>query len=303
MMSQFETILVVAALDRRDATSLIHAARLAQIVPAKRVHVVHVEPIGDDFETLSTPEYELDDRLRALLDGHRGQFPAATELRTAVRHGSRVTALVKLSAECSADVVVACRRPYDEHDALSDAIVQLGWKLPCSLLVVPEGMEQANERILVPFDFSNHSLAALAAAVAIARATPQASLTIQHVVSVPIGYYRAGHSYEEFAASMKARAEESWEKLRPTLPLDGVPLTVRFDDGDSIPRTICDAAGELDASLIVAGSHGRTRPAGAVLGHVADGIGARTTRPFLCVKKKGEVVTLLHALLQLYEFE
>jgi hypothetical protein len=49
--------------------------------------------------------------------------------------------------------------------------------------------------------------------------------------------------------------------------------------------------------------NGRTGPAGVLLGHVAEMICAKSTRPLLCVKKKGEVVNFLHGLLQLFEME
>ena len=44
-------------------------------------------------------------------------------------------------------------------------------------------------------------------------------------------------------------------------------------------------------------------PLGVLLGHVTDTVCDRTARSVLCVKRKGEVVNLLHALLQLLEFE
>jgi hypothetical protein len=37
--------------------------------------------------------------------------------------------------------------------------------------------------------------------------------------------------------------------------------------------------------------------------HVAEMICAKSTRPLLCVKKKGEVVNFLHGLLQLFDME
>jgi nucleotide-binding universal stress UspA family protein len=152
-------------------------------------------------------------------------------------------------------------------------------------------------------DFSEHAREALDVACAIAQFMPGATVTVQHTYEVPLGWHKIGHSYEEFAAIMKGHAERHWNELLPTVNTRGVPCTVRFDLGEKVPKTILAVADEIDANLVVMGSHGRTRPAAFLLGHVADTVCARTARPVLCVKRKGEVVNCLHALLQFFDFE
>jgi nucleotide-binding universal stress UspA family protein len=78
---------------------------------------------------------------------------------------------------------------------------------------------------------------------------------------------------------------------------------MRYAAGDEVPRKIADEADALDAGLIVVASHGRTQPAALVLGHVADAVCRKTTRPMLCIKRKGEVVNLIQAIAQLYEWD
>ena len=43
-MNRYQTILVNAALDDRDATTFRHAARFAQAAESKTVYVAHVRP-------------------------------------------------------------------------------------------------------------------------------------------------------------------------------------------------------------------------------------------------------------------
>lgn len=171
------------------------------------------------------------------------------------------------------------------------------------MFVVPAAGAPKCRRVLIAVDFSEHSREALAEACALVRATPGASLTALHVYDVPLGWHKSGRTYEEFAALLRGHAEEHWDAFRASVPMEDVSWTVRFDLGAKIPKTTLAAADEIDADLIVVGSHGRTRAAGMLLGHVADTVCARTSRPVLCVKRKGEVVTLLHALLQVYELE
>ncbi|HND54607.1 MAG TPA: universal stress protein [Pirellulaceae bacterium] len=304
-MSNMETILVATALDRRDATTLRHTARLAHVYHPKTIVIAHVEPPLDLPATVGPPatptgDATIEARLHRLIEEHRGSFPTSTQLQFVIRYGARVPELLQLATERSADLLVLSRRPRDEHDALSDAVVKLEWKSPCSVVIVPDETPASYERILVACDFSPHSLEAVRAAADIARATPGSQLTIQHVHSLPGAAIMAGRSSSELSAIMREEAQQQWNKLAASLDLGELRYSLRFDESDSVPRAVTAAASELDAQLIVVGSHGRSTTAGALLGHVADTVCARTTRPFLCVKRKGEVVSLIQSLLGLY---
>lgn len=225
----------------------------------------------------------------------------AASIQPVIRYGARVSELVQIAAERKADLLVLGRRPRDEHDAVSDAVVKLEWKSPCSVLIVPEEFPATCERILVACDFSEHSREALELAAAIARVTPNGSLVVQNVFSMPTAPYLAGRSVSEFTEMLRETARQRWSEFLPAASLDGVRFTLRLDESDNVPRAITQAAIDVDAQLIVVGSHGLSPRAGALLGHVADAVCARTTRPFLCVKRKGEVVNLLQALIGLYD--
>jgi nucleotide-binding universal stress UspA family protein len=299
-MQASPTILAAVAFDRRDATVLRHAAKLASLFQARSVLAVHVAPPLD-----TVPARALEEKLARLLDEHRGLMPPATKLEAVVRHGNRVNELVQLAAESKADCLVLGRRPRDEHDALSDAVRKLQWKAPCSVMVVPEGAAADYPRVLAACDFSEHSRDALRVAAVIRRAAPQGALTVEHVFALPSLPHLAGRSVDEFIEIQRSEAKKRWFEFllagpSPN-PLEGVEHAIRFDESEQVPRAVARAAIETDADLIVVGSHGLTPRAGGLLGHVADGVAALTVRPYLCIKRKGEVVDLLQALLGLYE--
>jgi nucleotide-binding universal stress UspA family protein len=308
-MNRYQTIIVAAALDDRDATTLRHAARFAQAAQSKTVCLTHVapsfdlpQPVGEQHPELARPvDEEIELRLKATLAAQSGLFPPATHVHCDVRQGSLVPELVRLAAQKSADLVCVGRLPRADHDPLSDAVVKIVREAPCSVFVVPAGVEPQYERILVSVDFSDRCCETLDVAAAVAACTPGASLIVQHVYTVPTGYHKTGRTYEDFALSMKGLAERQWAELVPKIDFRGVPWSVRFDLGDRVPKNILAVADKVDAQLIVMGSHGRTRPSAVLLGHAADSVCSRTMRPFLCVKRKGEVVHLLHALLELFE--
>jgi nucleotide-binding universal stress UspA family protein len=310
-VKRYQTIVVAAALDDRDATTLRHAARFAQAAASKAVYAAHIIPSFDLPAEVAEKQPELvlpvdemiEGRLRATVEGQRSLFPAGTNVQCVARQGSLVPELIRLAAQKSADLFCLGCRPPQDNDLLSESAMRLVRKVPCSVFVVPPGVEPHYERILVPVDFSDHSREALEVACAIAQSMPGASVTVQHTYEVPLGWHKSGHSYDEFAAIMKGHAERHWNMLLPKVNFRGVPWSVRFDLGDKVPQTILQVADEIDSNLVVMGSHGRTRPAAFLLGHVADKVCATTARPVLCVKRKGEVVNFLHAMLQFFEFE
>lgn len=303
-MASVNTIVVAVALDRRDETTMRYAARVADLLHARAVIVAHVTPSSEEVAsgvpTAANVEGTPEERLQRLIDHHRGRFPTATQVQPAVRRGRLVGELVRLSVERSADLLVLGRRPRDEHDAVSDAIVKLEWKSPCSILVVPDYSTPVFERILAPCDFSEHSREALECAIALAREARDAAIVVQHVFTLPPLAIMSGRSVADFAAIERERAEQQWREFSATIDFASVRHSLRFDESDSIPLAIRQAAADEDAQLIVVGSHGRTRAAGMLLGHVADAVCAATTRPFLCVKRKGEIVGLLETLLSMY---
>lgn len=305
-MNPYHTILVGFALDDRDRTSFRHAAILAKATNAETLiaaHVYRTTRAALPSEAMDALKTDFEEQLRAAVEGERSHLPENVKVETLVREGSPAAELARLAAQTSADLLVLGRQGGASADLLSEMALQLVRKAPCSVFLVPPQAETRYRRILVPLDFSDHSLMALEAAVALARSQPSAALTLQHTYDVPLGWHKSGHSHAEFAARIKKNAEERWAKLVTEVDLGGVDVTIRFDLGDNIPQTILQVSDEMNADLIVMGSHGRTWPAEVLLGHAADIVCSRTTRPILCVKKKGEVVNLLKALLQMFEFQ
>lgn len=310
-MNRFQNLLLATALDDRDASTFRHAARLAHIANPHTVYVAHVTPsfelppdvIDQDPQTVIPVDEDVQRNLETMLAGHKALFPGGTTFHAVAREGSLVPELVRLTSQKSVDLFCLGRRPQEDQHQLSDSAMRLARKVPCSVLIVPPGFEPEYRRILVPMDFSEHSVEALKVACAIARATPGSTVTVLHGYEVPLGWHKSRYTYEEFAGIIKRHAESTWNQLLPTIDTSGVALTARFELSKHIPGTIQNIANELDASLIVLGAHGRTQPAAFLLGHVADLVCERTTRPVLCVKPKGEVVNLLHALLQFFEIE
>jgi nucleotide-binding universal stress UspA family protein len=132
--------------------------------------------------------------------------------------------------------------------------------------------------ILVPSDFSAHSEAALRRAVEFAKAFG-AKIHLLHSYAVPV----QGVMPYDFAVpdgvwdGIREAAESKLEELRQTVVSEGPEATVEVSP--VIPsEAILAVAREIDADLIVMGTHGHTGLKHALLGSVAE----RTVRLAPC---------------------
>lgn len=145
------------------------------------------------------------------------------------------------------------------------------------------------QTLLVPYDFSVHSAAALETAAALAKRLP-ARLHLLHVLEEPSVTYpslatgvvtpgglpveirdAAASALEDVIAGMKADDPQA-------------TAVARVVEAPSISQGIVECARELDADLIVMGTHGRTGMRHAFLGSVAERTLRQADCPVLTVK-------------------
>ena len=305
-MQRYKTIVTAAAMDGRDITTLKHASRIARAAASEKVVIAHV-----------TRESELPPELAAKIPGHEGPSPEKTVARlkehlgeavklfaesTAVeycaRKGSIQMELARLATEVKADLVAFTRLAQDPQDPVGDLALKVLRGSPCSTLILPADSKPEYERVLVAVDFSRHSRETLDVAFALSSTAKHPLVTILHVVPLPEGQGGARKPAKGIAAAAKKYAEKQLEDIRESVNTRGIPWKTRFDVSADVPAAIVSVANEIDADLIVMSSHGRTQANMPILGHVTETVCSLTSRPLFCVKKPGEVVGLLKALLQ-----
>jgi len=148
-------------------------------------------------------------------------------------------------------------------------------------------------------DFSEISMDALEVAVALALAAELKEIHCLHVYNVPLGYYKTGKSYEEFAEIMKGHAEKNLQEFMKEVDLKGLTLTPIFKLEKKEYKGIEEVIEEHEIYLLVIGARGRRAGAGVMLGSVTEHLIRTTTIPLLAVKRKGTGMSLLEALLKL----
>jgi nucleotide-binding universal stress UspA family protein len=143
--------------------------------------------------------------------------------------------------------------------------------------------------VVVPFDFSAHGTAALKKAVNLVETSDQ--IHALHVLPFMIPTEPGVVWATVDDASRIQHALENMAEAIPEQEYGKVCLDVRLGDPGQV---IADRAEELNAELIVIGSHGRTGLTRLVLGSVAERVTRLSHCPVLVVKIEPEKVSAAH---------
>jgi nucleotide-binding universal stress UspA family protein len=118
-------------------------------------------------------------------------------------------------------------------------------------------------------------------------------MTLLHVWSPPAAYLadafgdparRGGPSLAQLEQLSIGRAREIGDQGQELAAALGLDVEVRLERNDStVWRTILDVAEDMDSSLIVIGTRGRTAVQSALLGSVSGAVVHHSSRPVLVV--------------------
>jgi nucleotide-binding universal stress UspA family protein len=156
---------------------------------------------------------------------------------------------------------------------------------PCSVLAVrPDGDVQTFSHVLIPTDFSREAEHALELAPTLVA--PGGTITLMHVVEVPVAY--AGEvTVEGFAAQVDKRAAAALEKAASRLRTrTSAPVTTRSRIGYPGAQTIAALDADRSIDLVAMGSHGRTGINRVLLGSVAEKVVRHAHCPVLVARKR-----------------
>jgi nucleotide-binding universal stress UspA family protein len=304
-MYRFKRLLAGISFANQDGTSIRYTAMISRLAASEQAIFLHVasrvdlpEDILKEYPDIFQPvdEYargEMEELVHKYFDGHPD-----TRISYEVVEGSPLIEFLRKAKEEDIDLIVMRKRR--EPTAKGTLFEKLARKAPCSVLFVPEGSKAWFTNILVPVDFSENSLDAMETAVDIGlAATGIAEIYCLHVYSVPMGYYKTGKSYEQFAEIMKGHAERHYEEFIKKVDLKGLQAVPIFKLEKKESKGIEEVIQERGISLVILGARGRKAGAGVLLGSVTEYLIETTTVPLMAVKKKGTGMSLLDALLKL----
>ena len=315
-MYRYKNLLVPLSLADKGELSIRFAGLISRLAKSERVTFVHVissledvpKDLKSEFPDIMEPSVELaKKRMEELVSKY---LPADHEstIEYKILKGSPLIELLRMAKETDTDLVIMVRRfEPTESGVLPHKVIR---RVPCSVVLLPEGVEPSFSNILVPTDFSENSTDAMDVAVAFASAKGIEEIHCLHAYYVPIGYYKTGKSFEQFAEIMKGHAEKNYDNFMRTeicqagsvcqiRDLKGIKVTPIFMLEKKPAKAIETVIKDHDIDLLVIGARGRHAGAGILLGSVTEHQLRTTTVPILAVKKKGTGMNLLDAILKL----
>lgn len=302
--NQYKIVLVALDLTEMDDALIKYTAMMSNLLSIERIYFVHVvkslelpDDLLEKYPDLMAP---LDE---SILNDVKGKVePHFTdqkvEIDYLIQEGNPIETMLKLSKIKEIDLIVMGRKRSLKGSGIITS--HIARKSPCSLLLVPETDSAKLEHIMLPIDFSSHSQLAITQALQFATEA-KSKVTCAHVYKVPIGFYKTGKSFKEFAEIMKGHAENDFRQFirKHQFPSE-LPCEFLLTDDGKHAELIYNKAAEIDIDLIMIGSKGRTKASSMLMGSLAEKIVYQDQDiPVLIVKNKGENMGFLEALLRL----
>jgi nucleotide-binding universal stress UspA family protein len=268
------------------------------------VHFVHVpddsEQISHDTAEISPPSTDLNrEGLQALVAEHFNGHGQEHLLCEVIR-GSPLIEILRYAHEKDIDLIMLGRHYGRRTDTDDEALLarRITRKATCSVLVLPEEYRFQADAIVVPIRDSECSSNALEVACGIAARTG-ATVTALNVFHITCGYSRVGSTLEKHQALLESAAARECAKLIKKTDTHGVNVECKCmpdHHGKPLPVILEELGGGMGRAVVI-GARGRTGAAGVLLGTVTEQLICKSPSPVLAVKKKGECLGVLRALL------
>ncbi|MDO9516203.1 MAG: universal stress protein [Syntrophales bacterium] len=309
-MDYFKNLMVGLTLNDQDKAKIRYAGLVSWLASSERItfsHIIGREKIPENAEAVALSSIEGETKLlmKELVEKYYDGRPDTRVEYDVIMESPLVEIdILRGLKEHEADLIIL-GRIRGEFTGRETVPVKISRKAAGSTLYVPEEVEPRTNHpqdinILVPVDFSENAADAMALAVDFAVTHEIPSIYCVHVYGVPLGYYKRGKEYEEFAEVMGENAKKSYQKFIKEINFKGIylnPIILRMDKKPY--RTIIETVEEYGIDLIIIGSRGKNVAARLLLDSVTEQLIRTTTAPLLSFKKKEKDMSLLEAIMRL----
>lgn len=293
-MQSFRRIGVFLGDSPADAGALAYACKFGELANCERLYCMYVRGSADHDLGPDPEPKAFSERIEAAL-------PAALRDRTtiAIRPENGIAEVLRCARDESLDLAIVGRRLPTDQLSVGTVYRRLARKCPCTVLAVPPHTYAHVSRMLVSVDGSRHSKVALKTALAIARGSghPNPQVVAQTIYEVKYGYRYSGKNFHEAGrAEEEARRQRNAEFLRD-IDTTGVDFNTVYTCSEEPASAIHSVCAALKMDMIVLGSRGARTSAASILSSTVETVLVGASQPVLIVKRKGETLGLLDALL------
>lgn len=291
-MERFNRIGVFLNQEPGDQEAVGFAGLIAKAMGAEHLEFVVVRGLEDPVSPEPFDVNEVRNRIVQAL-------PDAATRPVQVATASGLHEILRIARDSDLDLIVVGRRLPSDQLGVGSVFYRLARKAPCSVLVAPEHAHPHLNRLLVMTDCSAHSRLAIETSMLLARSCggSKPQIVVHSSVHVGYGYRYAGRTLEQAVAEAEKRTSEQINRFVSDLDTSGVEFEIIVASSESASGAALALASARHMDAIVLGSRGMTMPAAVLLGSTAERVLAGSPLPVLIVKRKGETIRFLDALL------
>ena len=301
-MYNINEILVCLDLSEIDKSVIHYTSFINSVISPRNIYFIYVDKESDNNKDLAEEE-----RKKSKLQiekSIKSEFKTAgkAQIHIEIKDGSPIHEVLNFAKDKDIEMIIVGKKKAEHGSGiLSEKIAR---KSPCSVLFIPEQPPLKLEEILVPTDFSEYSkLAFEEVRVFIRKIDYSLTVFALHIYDVPIGFYTTGKSYEEFANIMKDNAKKDYKRFLHEINCEDLkikPFFVLDEDRKSNASQIMEFAIRKKCDLIIIGAKGHSNASAMLLGSTTEKLLRQNDSiPLMVLKKKGETLNFLEALLKL----
>lgn len=273
-------ILVALELGKTDETLLNYLFFLVNSFKVTDVAIFHVipkltllgnelksSPVLGDFKINNDIIKALDAEIADLFKDHK-----ETDVVFDIREGDPLEKLINEDQLLEPDIVLVGKNPSTHSHGIT--VKNIVRRVKANTWIVPKGANGKIKHILVPFDFSDHSVKALKAAIALkAKLKHPVKITAINIYVTPdFSAYKIGRSEEQLSKMIYDGKKEAAVKfLQSNIGNEEhVNLVIQEQEKPGIGHYIRDFAENNDVNLIIMGAKGHSKVELLLLGSVTE---------------------------------
>lgn len=295
-MQRFRRILVALDLSAADRHMLRYLAANARLLGVEKAYFVHIMPdftlpkqVDVEFQKLFAPEYPVDEKARDKLgfdvqEAFEDDVPF--EYSIEVIEGKPYDKILHWAKVKEADLLVVGKKETSEGSGITARRVARNAR--CNILFIPDGSYTEADNIVVPIDFSNHSLHALQLGLALKGRREETSIHGIYIVDLPPeDYYtqsRPGTGYRGILMESAKVAYDGFVRDN-NLPAGRIDMAFLENKRHDIAGHIEDFALEKENSMIIMGAKGHSPFQTFLFGSITEKLAERFNKlPLLVVR-------------------